>query len=190
MSEQIENNKERQSNIPTEYKEAIEWLSEQDVNTIVNLLLGSWKYDSYVNMFVKHFTWQEELQDNQRLLLAPANWIENTINFFCSLFTQKGRQDIVKWIQNVTESPEILRIIWEVFYKRLNSTQKVAVWVEYWTNVFSLYKSFWKLLKLLNVLAKSKWILLSARASSVIGSTKTLEDLQDLQAVIEAKKLL
>lgn len=156
----------------------------------MNLLLNSARYDTYVNKFVKHFTEQEKLEDYQRVLLAPANGIENVINFFCSLLTQEGRTDIVEGIQNITESPEVLKDIWEVFYDKLTPTQKLTVGIEYGANVFVLGKVVSRILKILTVLAKRKGILLSGAAVTATSSgAKIAEDIQDFQSAVEADNL-
>ena len=183
--------------IATEYKEEIENLSKEEVDHICSLLLSSGEYDTWTNKVIKFCTGQDELEDYQRVLSAPANGIENTISFFCSLLTVQGYVDLAQGLKSIPDSPRILKAIWDVFYQKLTPKQKLAVGVEFGSNVFVMAKAVVKLAKILKILKSlEKGALISktqmarqALATSVAGKTvSAAEDLQDYGSVKKKNK--
>ncbi len=125
---------------PGEYKEILKSMSQDDIDAIFGFLIHSGQNSTAINNAVQFYTGQNELEDYQRLLLAPANGIETFVRFVGSLATQAGREDLLGGIQNLPNLPEDMKKVFFVFYNKLNRTQKLAVGIEFSYNMIAAAK--------------------------------------------------
>lgn len=175
--------------IPQEYQETIANLSKNDVSEIYLLLVNEGDHETEVNKLVRNFTDQEKLEDYQKLLLAPANGIENVVGFFCSLLTKQGYVDIANGIKNINETPETLKALWDVFYNQLSPTQKLSVAVEYGTNTVALGQIAAKLAQILKIIKPLKKGTLLSKNTELILNEKNLSMLKQ-EALIKQSATL
>lgn len=108
----------------------VDSMSPEHVQRLYDLMTNSGENETYVNQIVKNATWyyagETELKDCQRLLLAPANGIENVGRFIASLFTQQGRESVANGVKFVFDEnfTTAMQEAFEVFYNRLSTMQK------------------------------------------------------------------
>lgn len=158
MSERFDNHIDEQE-IPKNDSEEINTinnLSQEEIIVIYNFLVNDDENSTWINNAVKYYANQKELNDYQRVLLAPANAFENFVKFVGSVFSEEGRSEIYSGVKNINELPETLKNLWFVFYNKLNRTQKLAVGVQLGTESVFIGKAIEKLCNIVKIIRKIK----------------------------------
>lgn len=109
--------------------------------------------ESNVDKFVKWTNNQDELEDYQKILIAPANWIENIIVWVASLFEMDTWDNI--WTLTDLEYEDWCDL-WKTLsysYENLSSTDKVAPIISL---IFSIWFLIWWVWKI-GQLAEKLW---------------------------------
>lgn len=99
--------------------------------------------ESNIDRFVKSINNQSELEDYQKILLAPANWIENVIMWIFSLFQGETYTEIFKslWIMNKMDYEQ-----WCILWRGLSYTYEGLSAIEKTSQIISFIVSIWFLL--------------------------------------------
>lgn len=110
-----------------EYKSLLSQLSPNQLDAITRGLLNEGEYETNLNKLVVDKTLSKDVQDLQKLFLAPANGAEGTIQCISSLLTEEGRELFLTGLKNITSTPKVLIGTFNVFWNRLDSMQQLTV---------------------------------------------------------------
>ncbi|MEI7510838.1 MAG: hypothetical protein WCJ84_01630 [Candidatus Peregrinibacteria bacterium] len=168
---------------------------------IKNFLLHDGEYQTIVNQGVLGWTNQQKLEDWQKLILAPANSIENVIasigNIVISPFTEEGRSSIMQGFQAIQQSPKIVQDIFSVFWNALTPAEKSTVLLEMASGSAFTYSLITKISKMIKVMNREgpKNVSLTKRLSlaSAVGAglnpaVSVAQTVNSAQNLHEAKK--
>ena len=145
-----------------------EWINEElfskeDKEELKKFTQDLWEEffpDSNIDNFVKSITWQEKLEDYQKILLSPANWVENAVTWIASLFDKKTYIDLENSIStlnnlNSEDWDDLLRSL-EFTYEQLSITDKIAPMISLIFSIAFLFWWIWKIWELAEKLNLSK----------------------------------
>ncbi len=121
----VQNGKEDSS-----LKDFSQQIPESSITAITDFFLKKGKHESCLNKNIKKINQQDELEDWQRVALAPGNAIESVFTTITSLFTEEGRAEISRFFAFLSNIPENSRLLFSVFWDKLNAMQKTAFLVE------------------------------------------------------------
>lgn len=130
------------------HEQAILNLSDEDIENILSFFRHTGKDAGFIDKLVM-MDGQDELQDWQKIALAPANALENAAVFLWSLTSREGWEDLLADIMNIKENREGLKQLYYVFNTRLNRKQKLAIAIEYALNPTFVLGTLGRLLVLL-----------------------------------------
>jgi len=151
-----------------------EYYTQEDKEELKKFAKDVWEEffpDSNIDNFVKSMTWQEELEWYQRILLAPANWVENIITWIAALFDESTYKDIknsYSTLKNLSSEDweDLYRSI-EFTYENLPTTNKVAPIISF---IFSMAFILWWISKIAQIAQKAN--LSSKLVNTISHSTK------------------
>lgn len=134
-------------------------LSKEEKKELIKISKDLYKEifpDSRVNIFVKNCTWEEELEDYQKILLAPANWVENMVIAIFNLLKLETYEKFYKsWKELVSlnsEDRERLYNLLKVINYNISDTDKIAALISF---IFWLIALNWAS-KMISILSKRK----------------------------------
>lgn len=149
------------------YLPLVKDLDPSQVEKIYDLLTNSGENETYVNQMVRGVTGQETLYPSQRLVLAPANAIENSGRALIDLVNPSSWSRICGSLGRIFsgEFVDTIKACFVIFYDKLGPTEKAAFAAEFAASI-----------PLMNAMvARFTGILMHlVRAKEVMMATKTL----------------
>ena len=176
-------------------RELIDWinnLTPEQVQNIVDMMTNSWEYETYLSKATKYWSNRDDLDNLQKLLISPWEWIELFVVWIISTFSTLsewwGIDNLYSWAVNLYNNPKIMEKLWKVWYNKLNDEQRVAAWIKLWFSLTVAPFAFTKLLRYLStvirtrkaLLLKAWWTATWAYMASAASTASGMDDASDL----------
>lgn len=152
--------------------------SEKYKKELKNFSKDLWKElfpETNVEKFVKWANNQDKLEDYQKILIAPANWVEHIIEWVMDLFDVDSYKDLSKtlWIMEELDYEDWCNVFHslKIIYKNIETADKISFIIWF---IVSLSFIIWGSTRILQIAKKfnlSKWAMKVIKKSIITANS-------------------